>query len=239
MRLDVAFTPDEIVSSDLAERVVVVLDVLRATSTIVEALANGARAVSPAPGIDEAVRVAQNIGRDHALLCGERRSRPIEGFDLGNSPREFTRERVEGKFLVMTTTNGTGAVLSSAGARRVIMGSFLNLSAVADTLASDDGPITLVCAGRARQFALEDAVCAGMLATALASRLGAVPEMDDTGVAAMDLARLHGEDLAAMFARTAAGRQLIDADLSEDLEFCATIDRHAVIPELHDRQITL
>ncbi len=239
MKLEVAFTPAEIAATDLGDRVVVVLDVLRATSTIVEALANGARAVSPVPGIEEAVRVAQNIGRDNALLCGERRSLPIEGFDLGNSPGAFTPERVAGKFLVMTTTNGTGAVVASAGARRVLIGSFLNLGAVVEALAGDGGPAVLVCAGRERRFALEDAVCAGTMVEALVDRLGVAPEMNDGAVAARQLVDVHGADLQAFFAQTAAGRQLIDAGLAEDLAFCAQVDRHVVVPELRDRQITL
>lgn len=239
MKLEVAFTPAEIAATDLGDRVVVVLDVLRATSTIVEALANGARAVSPVPGIEEAVRVAQNIGRDNALLCGERRSLPIEGFDLGNSPGAFTPERVAGKFLVMTTTNGTGAVVASAGARRVLIGSFLNLGAVVEALAGDGGPAVLVCAGRERRFALEDAVCAGTMVEALVDRLGVAPQMNDGAVAARQLVDVHGADLQAFFAQTAAGRQLIDAGLAEDLAFCAQVDRHVVVPELRDRQITL
>lgn len=239
MKLEVAFTPAEIAATDLGDRVVVVLDVLRATSTIVEALANGARAVSPVPGIEEAVRVAQNIGRDNALLCGERRSLPIEGFDLGNSPGAFTPERVAGKFLVMTTTNGTGAVVASAGARRVLIGSFLNLGAVVEALAGDGGPAVLVCAGRERRFALEDAVCAGTMVEALVDRLGVAPQMNDGAVAARQLVDVHGADLQAFFAQTAAGRQLIDAGLAEDLAYCAQVDRHVVVPELRDRQITL
>ncbi|HEX6940349.1 MAG TPA: 2-phosphosulfolactate phosphatase [Longimicrobiales bacterium] len=238
MRLDIAFTPAELAGADIAERVVVVVDVLRATSTIVEALANGARSVSPAPGIDEAVRVAQGVGRDRALLCGERRSLPIEGFDLGNSPREFTRERVEGKLVVLTTTNGTGAVLASASARRVLIGSFLNLGAVADALAGDGGAAVVVCAGRERRFALEDALCAGHLILRLAERGGAL-ELTDSGVAAAELARCCGPDLASVMARSAGGRQLVEAGLEADVEYCATVDRHAVVPELHDRQITL
>lgn len=231
--------PPELAGVDLGGRVAVVLDVLRATSTVVEALANGARSVSPVAGIDEAVRVAQGIGRDRALLCGERRSLPIEGFDLGNSPREFTRERVEGKLVVLTTTNGTGAVLASAGARRVVIGSFLNLTAVADALARDGGPVAVVCAGRERRFALEDALGAGLLIARLAERAGVALELNDAGLAAAELARRYGGDLAAALARTAAGRQLDEAGLGEDVGFCATVDRHAVVPELHDRQITL
>ncbi len=240
MRLDVAFIPAEVAArDDLADRVVVVIDALRATSTVVEALANGARAVLPVPGIDDAVRVAQSVGRDRVVLGGERRSLPIEGFDLGNSPREFTPDRVGGRFVALTTTNGTGALLGAASARRVLVGAFLNLDAVAAALASDGGAAAVVCAGREKRFALEDAVCAGMLVARVADRTGAPLELNDAGAAAVALAGRYGADLVAMLERTAAGRQLIEAGLGEDLAFCATVDRHGVVPELHDRQITL
>src|SRR5690606_10616469 len=106
MRLDVFVTPGEIAAPALAGRTVVVLDILRATTSIVEALNAGARSVFPVGSIEEALRLANNFGRDEVLLAGERRCLPIEGFDLGNSPREFTEDRVGGKTIVMTTTNG-------------------------------------------------------------------------------------------------------------------------------------
>lgn len=239
MNIDVAFTPDEVTPSDLVHSVVVVIDVLRATSTIVEALANGARMVVPVPGTDEAVRIAQNIGRGDVLLCGERRSRPIEGFDLGNSPREFTADRVGGKTLVMTTTNGTPALALSASARRTLIASFLNLDAVADAIVADGGPAVIMGAGRERRFALEDAVCAGALVNRVSSRLAEPPTLNDTAIAAARLAEAEEADLVDLLRNTAAGRQLIDAELGDDIPFCAMVNRHAIVPELHDRQITL
>jgi len=239
VKFEVAFTPAELAGGDLGGRVVVVLDVLRATSTIVEALANGAQAVRPVSAVDEAVRAAEEIGRDRALLAGERRSIRIEGFDLGNSPREFARERVSGKVVVLTTTNGTVAILASAAARRVLIGSFLNLDAVARELVRDGGPVSIVCSGREGRFALEDALCAGALVRRASELAGVALETNDAARAALDLLAAHGADLAGAFARTAAGRQLIDAGLEADLECCARVDAHAVVPELRDRQITL
>jgi len=239
VNIDVAFTPDEVTSSDLVHSVVVVVDVLRATSTIVEALANGAKMVVPVPSTDEAVRIAQNIGRGDVLLCGERRSLPIEGFDLGNSPREFTAERVAGKTLVMTTTNGTPALALSASARRTLIASFLNLDAVADALVADGGPVIILGAGRERRFALEDAVCAGALVNRVTSRVAEEPKLNDTAVAAAMLAQAEEADLPDLLRNTAAGRQLIDAGLGDDIALCAMLNRHAIVPELRDRQITL
>lgn len=239
MKVEVVFTPAELAGVDLGDRVVVVLDVLRATSTIVEALANGAKAVTPVSAIDDAVRVAQGVGREQVLLAGERRSLKIERFDLGNSPLEFTPERVAGKLVVLTTTNGTVAVLASESARRVLIGSYLNLDAVAKELVRDGGPAMIVCSGRERRFALEDALCAGALVRRTAGRAGEPLEMNDAAHAAVELLGVYGGDVAGTFAATAAGRQLIDAGLEADLEYCTRVDVHAVVPELRDRQITL
>ncbi|HEX5521730.1 MAG TPA: 2-phosphosulfolactate phosphatase, partial [Longimicrobiaceae bacterium] len=132
MRLDVFFSPAELSAGEINGRTVVVIDVLRAGTTIVEALAAGARAIYPAASTEEAIRIATNLGRSEVVLCGERKCLPIEGFDLGNSPREFTPERVSGKTLVMTTTNGTRAILASLEAERVYVAAFANLGATAE-----------------------------------------------------------------------------------------------------------
>lgn len=251
MKLDVYFTPGELAGLELPERVVVV-DVLRATSTIVEALANGARSILPVATADEAARIAQNIGRDAVLLCGERRSLPIEGFDLGNAPPEFTADVVSRKSLVMTTTNGTQAFLALAdrrggqgeAERRVILaGSFLNLSAITARLqatADGDGPpaAAILCAGREGRFAMEDAVCAGAIVRGLESA-GAAPELNDGAAAAVALADRHQDELERMLERTAAGRHLQKVGRGDDLPFCAAVDRTDVVPRFRDRKITL
>jgi 2-phosphosulfolactate phosphatase len=252
MKLDVFFTPGELAGLELPERVVVV-DVLRATSTIVTALASGARAMVPVGTVDEAARMAQNIGRDTVLLCGERRGLPIEGFDLANAPPEFTAERVAGKSLVMTTTNGTRAFLAVAERRTgqgdgeanvILAGSFLNLSAIIGRLAAADGsgsegvPAAIVCAGREGRFALEDAVCAGAMVRGLAEA-GASLELNDGAMAARSLAGRHMRDLHVVLERTAAGRHLESIGRGEDLAFCATVDRTDIVPRFRDRKITL
>jgi 2-phosphosulfolactate phosphatase len=231
---------------------VVVVDVLRATSTIVEALANGARHIVPVATVDEAARMAQNIGRDMVTLCGERRGLPIEGFDLANAPQDFTAERVSGKALVMTTTNGTKAFLSVAERRTgahgegeahlILAGAFLNLSAIIAQLARPDGsdgsPAAIVCAGREGRFALEDVVCAGAVVRGLKDA-GADLELNDAAMAARSLAGRHMRDLAWMLERTAAGRHLESIGRGEDLAFCAKVDRTDVVPRFRDRKITL
>lgn len=238
-RLDVLMAPGEVAPGELAGRVAVVIDVLRASTTIVEALAAGARAIFPVASVEEALRLANTLGRSEVLLCGERRCLPIEGFDLGNSPAEFTAESVGGKTLVMSTTNGTAAMVAAQPAARVLIGAFTNLSAVVAELGASGAEPVLVCSGREGRFGLEDAVCAGRLIRRLETEQ---PEVDwilnDGARAALALSRAE-PDLRQLFAHTAAGTQIAEAGLEADLDFCAQEDVRDAVPVLHDRQITL
>jgi 2-phosphosulfolactate phosphatase len=238
MRLDVYLSPGEVVPGDVTGRTVVVLDILRATTSMVQALSEGAKSIYPVGSIEEALRLANTFGRDEVLLCGERKCLPIEGFDLGNSPREFTRERVAGKTLVMTTTNGTAAVALTAGASRVLIGSLLNLSAVVAELARATGDPVLLCAGRERHFALEDATVAGLLAARLMDARPGDWALNDGALAALALAREFGVKAGA-FRMTASGRQLLAVGHESDLDFCAQMDTLQVLPVLHERSISL
>jgi 2-phosphosulfolactate phosphatase len=239
MKLDVLLTPGELLPADVAERTAVVIDVLRASSTIAEALGAGARTIYPVASVEDALRLANTLGREEVLLCGERKALPIEGFDLGNSPSEFTPERVAGKTLVMSTTNGTTVMTAAQAASRVVIGSFLNLSAVVDDLVRSQAEPVFLCSGREGKFGLEDAACAGRMAAALMEALPEVEwELNDGALAAVSLAERHGE-AEALFRQVAAGKQLIDAGLEGDLAVCASVDRHDILPVLHERQVTV
>lgn len=145
--LDAAATPAN-TSAHAPAATVVVIDVLRATSTIVTALDNGAAGVVPVREAEEAITVMRRLGRDRSLLCGERDSRLITGFDLDNSPASYTRERVEGKTLVLTTTNGTRALVEAArGNGTVYCGALINRAAIVERLAAAEGNALLLCAG--------------------------------------------------------------------------------------------
>jgi 2-phosphosulfolactate phosphatase len=239
MKLDVLLTPAELVPGEITGRVVVVLDVLRASTSIVEALAAGARALYPVATIEEAIGLAKTLGRDEVLLAGERKALPIEGFDLGNSPGEFTAERVGGKTVVMSTTNGTIAIAAASGGGRVVVGAWTNFQAVVDDLARTQAEPVFLCAGRERAFGLEDAVCAGQMAAALMKALPEVDwEMNDGAVAALALAE-EFSDPARLFPHTAAGRAIVEAGLGDDLAFSAQTDLRDVVPVLEGRQIVL
>ncbi len=241
MRIDVLFGFSQLTQQDVQGRVVGVIDVLRASTTIAVALANGARAVLPMESPDDAVTRSKQLERGAYRLAGERRMLKMEGFDLGNSPAEHTREAVEGKTVLLTTTNGTKALLSVQGARDVVVASYVNLSAVGAMLRSalrGGADITLVCAGQDRQFALEDAACAGRYVANVSKRLANV-ETNDAALAASLIDKKYGDNLMRLFKTAAHGQALAAAGFEADLAVCAAVDSTPVIPIYADRQITM
>lgn len=161
--VSVHLLPSLIPTSGLKGQVVVVVDVLRATTVIVRALAAGCEAVIPCAEIEDAKRVVERLPRDQVLLAGERDGLPIPGFDLGNSPGDFVSEVCHGKTLVMTTSNGTRAILGCQEADRVLITSFANLGATSQVLREERRPIHVVCAGTEGGVSLEDSVLAGAI----------------------------------------------------------------------------
>jgi 2-phosphosulfolactate phosphatase len=238
MNVDVYFSPAAVDEASVEGRTAVVIDVIRATSCIVEALANGARGIFPTILPEEAVKLASSLGREDTLLCGERKGLKIEGFDLGNSPREYSEEVVRGKQLVMSTTNGTRAFLAAEDADRVIAAAFLNLSAVVRTLEGVQN-LVLVCAGREDRFSMDDALCAGLLLRRLAADSGlALGMLNDAGRAVLDMAEKYSPD-EEFLRSTKAGRALEEIGMDGDLAFCASVDRHSIVPEMKERRIGL
>lgn len=240
MRVDVFFGAQQFGSADVQGRVVAVIDVLRASTSIAVALANGAKAVVPFDSSEEAVNRAKQFERGLVRLAGERRMHAIPGFDFGNSPREFTREAIEGKTILLTTTNGTGALTAVQGARDVVVASYVNFSAVLAMLraaARSGTDVSIICAGREKQFSLEDAACAGRYARYIVRRL---PEavMNDAALACSMVDRRYGENLSRLFAESTHGKALTEAGYGEDLVLCSSVDAYPVIPVYSDRQIT-
>lgn len=241
MRIDVLFGALPLPAADVANRVVAVVDVLRASSTIAVALAHGARNIIPFESTEEVILRSKSFERREVLLAGERRMHAISGFDFGNSPSEFTREAVEGKTVLFSTTNGTGALVAVQGARDVVVASYVNFTAVLALLRSalrGGTDVAVVCAGRDRQFSLEDAACAGRYVRHAMRRMSGEVLLNDAARAALHLERGYGDDLARLFADSAHGRALADAGFADDLTLCGTLDAYPVIPVYHDRQIT-
>jgi 2-phosphosulfolactate phosphatase len=240
VRVDVFFGAHTITPTEIASRVVVIVDVLRASSTIAVALANGARAVVPLDSSDAVVTRAKAFERADVRMAGERKMLPISGFDLGNSPREFTREAVEGKTVLMTTTNGTHAIAASQGARDVIIGSYVNFSAVLTMLRTalrGNTDVAIVCAGRENQFALEDAGCAGRYVHHVTKRMSNV-DTNDAAQACVLLDRKFADSVQRLFEASEHGRALEAAGFGDDLAACAEIDSYPIIPVYQERQIT-
>lgn len=239
MKVDVLFGAASVAPADVAGKVVAVIDVLRASTTIVMALANGARVVVPFETPDEAVLRSKHYERREIVLAGERRMRPLPGFDLGNSPREFTREAVEGRTILFATSNGTPALLATQGARDVIVASYVNHSASLAFLraaARGGADVSIVCAGSDRHFGLEDAACAGRLVRGL-RRGRPETELGDAAQACALLDRHYGDRLDDLMAEASHGRALAEAGFAEDLAVCAALDAHPVVPVFADRQI--
>ena len=239
MKIDVYFTPLGLNAADLTGRGVVVIDVLRATSSIVTALSAGAKAVVPAATSEEAVRLTANLAKDGIVLAGERRMVKIEGFGLGNSPREMTKEAVGGKTVYLATTNGTPALVAAQGGDPVLVAAALNFSAVAErvrALWADRGDLVIICAGREKQFAIEDAYTAGRVIKAVKKGLRKLV-LNDAGRAALALTDELTSWTEALEGSEAA-HQLGDVDLEEDVAFAARPDRFGVVPTYADRRIT-
>lgn len=237
MKIHVFFSPGEVSESEVEGRTAVVIDVIRATSCMVEGLANGARGIFPTVEPENAIKLASDLGREDTLLCGERKGLKIEGFDLGNSPAEFSREVVEGKQLVMSTTNGTRAFLAVEDAERILTVAFLNLSAAAAVL-KDVQDLVVVCAGKEDRFSMDDALCAGILLKKLLDDREDGVVLNDAARVVMDLAEKY-EPSEGFLRSTAAGQALVEVGLDQDLGLCANLDRHALVPEMKERRIGL
>jgi 2-phosphosulfolactate phosphatase len=197
----------------------VVIDVIRATSTIVTALAQGAAGVQPVASVDDAF--ALKARNPEALLAGERGGQALPGFDLGNSPEDFTPERVLGRPLILTTTNGTQALAACDGARAVVTASLLNLNAVAVRLREIGPPWIIICAGCDGEFGVDDAIVAGALAEAL-----------DREHAMVSLYRSVRRELAQTLLGSAAGRELLKVGLEKDVPFCSRMNLFSIVPML-------
>jgi len=243
-RLRVHKLPQAVDEKELIGSTVVVIDLLRATSTICQALASGAREVVPFLEIDDALAAAKSADRAYIVLGGERQGGKIPGFDVGNSPAEYTSQIVGGKRVFITTTNGTRAMHHARLASRVVLGCFLNLSAVVASI-KDEPSIDVLCAGTDGRETDEDILAAGAIVHALSCAEGAPSIREISESAAMAGAawsllitksrvsgRPIGDELALALRDTTGGRNLIGIGLDLDIVDCARIDRYGMVPEL-------
>jgi 2-phosphosulfolactate phosphatase len=234
LRATVHFSPATVREESVRGRTVVVLDVLRASSTIVTALAAGALGVIPSESLEAATEMVVKLGRDDTLLCAERDGRRVDGCDLGNSPREYTAEEVADRLIVLATTNGSRAMVRCRSAARLYVGAYLNAGTVVSALEGLD-EVVFVCAGNDGGFSLEDAACAGHLLHRLEEVTG--EEVEPSGDGAWVALRLGRDDSITpldLLQRSSHGRRLITDGFAEDLPVCAGVDLHRVLPVLRD-----
>jgi 2-phosphosulfolactate phosphatase len=240
VRLDVFFTPNQVKPADTAGRLVLIVDVLRASTTVATALGNGARTVIPVEGPDEVIVRAREFARSEIRLAGEQKMHSIAGFDLGNSPQTFTRKAVEGKTILLTTTNGTRTLLGVQGARDIVIASYVNFTpvlAMMKVAASSNTDIAVICAGEEGIFTLEDAACAGRYVRAIPKRPKSVL-VNDGASASVLIERKYGDNIAKVFKESTHGQALQAAGFGDDLAAAAEVDSYPVVPIYQDRQIT-
>jgi 2-phosphosulfolactate phosphatase len=242
VRLDVVFSPAGLTPADVQGRTAFVIDILRATTSMCAALHHGAKALIPAGSTEEALRLAQTIGSTDVLLAGEKNCLRIPGFHLGNSPLEMTEAVVRGKTLIVTTTNGTKALLACQGAAAVYGACAVNLGVTAERAreaVERDGGLLVVCAGRDGAFSLDDAYCAGRLAAAALGSRKPRRGLNDAAIASLDLVRRYGDGWERPLRTSRAGRELVRLGFGDDVRDAGRLDAYPVLAHFHERRVTL
>lgn len=226
-KLEVCLTPALIHLYNVEEYVVVIIDIFRATSSICYGIDNGAEAIIPVAEVEECLAYKEK--HPEYLLAAERNGEVVKGFDFGNSPFSYTADKVAGKSVVLTTTNGTQALYLSRKARQIVIGSFLNLTSLCNWLKTTDEHILLVCAGWKYNFNLEDTLFAGAVIEQL--KAGDY-KLDDPALAANDLFQLGKNDIKKYLKKTSHGERLKQLGIEEDIAFCLNVDTTTAIPVL-------
>lgn len=225
-RIEVCLTPALLHLYDIKESIVVVIDVLRATSSIVYGISNGASAIIPVANVEDCLQYSQ---KDY-LLAAERNGEVVEGYDFGNSPFSYTKEKVAGKTVVLTTTNGTKALhMARETAYQVVIGSFLNLQTLCGWLKEQDRSVLLLCAGWKDAFNLEDTLFAGAVVSDLRKDFD---HFDDSSIAAEDLYQLAKTDLRKYLHKSSHSHRLAALNIEEDVKFCLQLNICDAIPVL-------
>lgn len=233
--LCVCLSPALIPLYNVEDYIVVIVDIFRATSSICYGIENGAGAIIPVSLVEECAAYREK-GLDY-LLAAERDGKVVEGFDFGNSPFSYTKEKVAGKTIVLTTTNGTHALHLSRAAKKIVIGSFLNLTSLCDWLKRQNDNVLLVCAGWKNNFNLEDTLFAGAAVEQL--KTGDF-KLDDAAIAANDLYQLGKHDLNEYLKKTSHSERLKKLGIEKDIAFCLQVDLITAIPVLDgDRLIKL
>jgi 2-phosphosulfolactate phosphatase len=230
MNIEVCFNPQSYPLFHKADSIVVVIDVLRATSAITTAFYNGVAKMIPVATVEEAQKYKEN----GFLVAAERNAEIVDGFDLGNSPFGYMNDRVKGKTIAITTTNGTTAINAAKNAHKIIIGSFLNQDKVTDYLKTQKKDVLFLCAGWKEKFNLEDTLLAGAIADALIYKYGFDSVCDST-IAAMELYKLAKHDIYAFLSHSSHRNRLVKLDLERDIRYCLTPNQCPVLPMMEGK----
>lgn len=233
-KIEVCFTPENINYYDIKNSHVVVVDILRATSAICTAFANGVKAIIPVPTEEKAIEAKRN----GYMVAAERDGIKLEFADFGNSPFNFTSERVGGKEVAYSTTNGTNAIVKASGGLSVVIGSFINLSAVAQWLNKQEkGDVLILCAGWKGKFCLEDSLFAGALSEILLENGKQFHTICDSARASLHLWNIAKHDLLGYLDNVAQRHRLKKLGLDDVLEYCFTPNSNTLVPILNNGKI--
>ncbi len=229
MKIDVIISADDIKEEKIKGKSVVVIDVLRATSVIVTAISNGCREVIPVVDVDAAREIASK-NKSIYLLGGERRALKIDGFDFSNSPLEYKANLVNGKKLVMTTTNGTRAIKGSVAAKNIIIGAMINAKAVSHRLIELDNDVVIVNAGTYGQFSIDDFICTGYIISLLKEKSNLELKLMDIATTALYIYE-QNKDITSFIKYANHYNVIKNLGLFEDLKYCCSKDIVDVVPE--------
>jgi len=229
MKINVLFSSQHLDELYFTGKTAIVIDVLRATTVIATALTNGAREVIPVGTVDFAMKVSSDAFRSQTLLCGERNTKKVEGFTLGNSPSEYKPEIVSGKSIILYTTNGSKSFVKAKFCENLFSACFNNLPAIVKYLVALKKDVEIICAGTNGVFNLEDSICAGKIVSEI-QQLKKNLVFSDSALACITLYKFSGKSIANMLSKTEHGKLLIENGFEEDIEVCAKIGTTDVIP---------
>ncbi len=231
MKVDVILTAGEIKAEKIKDKIVVIIDVLRATSVMVTAIANGAKAIYPYKDIES---VLENCKKSNSyVLGGERKGLKIEGFDFGNSPLEYTKEMVNGKDVFMTTSNGTRAIENSAnGSKKLFIACFLNIESVVNKLIEENQDTVIICSGTNDEFSLDDALCAGEIVKRLAEKVKDI-KLSDISLGVKIIAE-NSKGIEDTLTGSKHFEYLKSIGFYGDMNHCFSIDKFDIVPEYRD-----
>ena len=230
--VEVCLTPDLIQHFSLKGKIVVVVDIFRATSCIVTGLAYGVNAIYPVETVEE----CKAFKKKGMVIAGERGGEKVKGFDVGNSPYEYMNDEFQGKDIAVTTTNGTQAILKSIGADQILIGAFLNLRAMADQILDMEKNVVIHCAGWKGMVNIEDTLFAGALINEIKSTHHA---LGDSAFIAENLYQLHHIDLLQAAHNSSHAKRLAAFGIEKDLDFCMEMSLYSIIPQYKNKMITL